>query len=679
MQRNWLGRSQGAKFKFLLSTESGSAPSDKGVDIFTTRPDTLFGVQFVALSLTHPIVTTLAQTHEGLRVFVEQAHSLSPGSKEGFEISGLHATNPLSSIDGMPHSVADPLPVFVAPYVLENYGEGAVMGVPGHDARDYEFWQHNRPSDPIHYVIDKSREQESHGSLFTSEGYLNWRCGIYYDYSSQVASKMILKGLSTNGYGKFAESWRLRDWLISRQRYWGTPIPIIHCVRCGAVPVPENQLPVKLPDLADDWFKKIGNPLQSADDWINTTCPSCGGDAKRDTDTMDTFMDSSWYFMRFVDPHNSLHPFSPVEADALLPVDVYIGGIEHAILHLLYARFLSKFLSATPLWPTGGGPGNKGEPFRRLITQGMVQGKTYSNPQNGRFLKREDVDLCDPTAPKIMSTGEAASVSWEKMSKSKHNGVDPSEFIQKYGADVTRAHLLFQAPIGEVLQWEEERIAGIQRWFGKMWRHVTDVSKLDRKSEPLPPPSSLTHIEISLLHAVRKTTVSVTDSCSKTYALNTVISDLMQLTNALSLSLARSPPVLYIATSTLLRLLAPVAPAFAEECWETLHAHHPPKVSSPYESIFAQPYPVPTVFDDLAAPATQMCAVQENGKLRFAVPIPKPPLDLMDDAKGLERWVLTAIGQTDKGTRWLNGQREKTKVWKKIIVVKMGTTVNFVG
>ncbi|KAK3044044.1 coenzyme A transporter, partial [Coniosporium uncinatum] len=225
-----------------------------------------------------------------------------------------------------------------------------------------------------------------------------------------------------NRQGTYQSSWRLRDWLISRQRYWGTPIPIIHCKSCGAVPVPVEHLPIQLPKLSSEHFSgRGGNPLEASENWVNVPCPTCDAPAKRETDTMDTFMDSSWYFFRFADPHNEKAPVSSSVADANLPVDVYIGGVEHAILHLLHARFLSKFLATTSLWPSGGGAGNQGEPFRKLITQGMVYGKTYTDPRNGRFLKPDEVDLSDPSHPVMKISAEKPNISFEKMSKSKYN------------------------------------------------------------------------------------------------------------------------------------------------------------------------------------------------------------------------------------------------------------------
>lgn len=395
--------------------------------------------------------------------------------------------------------------------------------------------------------------------------------------------------------------------------------------------------------------------------------------------------------------------------------------MEHAILHLLYARFISKFLATTDLWPSGGGPSNKGEPFHRLITQGMVHGKTYSDPATGRFLKPEEVDLSDPTKPKIRKTGEIANISWEKMSKSKYNGVDPTECIKKYGADTTRAHILFQVPVSEVLEWDEERIVGIQRWFGRVWRVVEHTKglvsspnyTLTNPTLELPPVSAFSDMEADLWSEVQQTIESVTQSLDKTYSLNTVVSDLIKLTNALSSAVPGiSPAILYHALSALLRMMAPLTPAFAEECWECLHSSLPALSTAPssndttsnrqiqLDSIFAHPFPTLSTSLPISSRRKQPCAVQENGKLRFAVDIAQPPADLIDDKDGekraLEDWVLRELTRTAEGSRWFQGKgwavgedgeegiqngqtvEGKARGWKRLIVVKGGRTVNFV-
>lgn len=719
MQRNWLGRSLGGKIKFEV-IDASSAQNSMVIEVFTTRPDTLHGVQYLALSTKHPLVVSLSQTNADLNSFIDQAPSLAIDSKEGFLLPGFHAKNPLCALTKAPHDVQRVLPVYVAPYVLEDYGEGAVMGVPGHDSRDHAFWKQNRGDETILQVVEPFNPTKKRAvpMPFGGFGRLNSQCGDFANMSSADASIKIIDDLAkSGGLAEGVEKWRLRDWLISRQRYWGTPIPIIHCQECGTVPVPIEDLPVELPKLKGDWFKgKGGNPIEEAEEWVNTTCPKCRGNARRETDTMDTFMDSSWYFMRFTDPANAIDPFSPDAAEAHLPVDLYIGGVEHAILHLLYARFISKFLSSTPFWPSGGGEQNAGEPFRRLISQGMVHGKTFSDPETGRFFKPEEIDLSDPSKPKIAKSGKDPNITWEKMSKSKHNGVDPTACVRKYGADAVRAHVLFQAPASEVLEWEEDRIVGILRWFGRVWR-LTQETKNQLKGsgeykETLPLKLPITLFmntrEEYLWSQVGRIIFSVTKNLYETFTLNTVISDLMELTNILlQTDESWNPAIRYQSTSTLLRMLAPVCPAVAEECWEELHliqheeeandkrkgCHDfpPPSQTTSIPSIFDSPFPLADCSVAVIEPQIQTCVVQENGRRRLALEIPLPSPKLMEISKDsggkkkheekeeLTQWVVRQIEDTPDGGSWLRKAKERGVTWEKIVVVGGGRVVNFVG
>lgn len=736
MQRNWLGRSRGANIKFGVVDDS-RVPSSLVVEVFTTRPDTLYGVQYLALSLNHPLVVSLCKTNAGLKSFIDRAPSLAIDSKEGFLLPGYQAKNPLCVLTNSPDTTQRALPIYVAPYVLEDYGKRAVMGVPGHDVRDHAFWEQNRGGETILRVIEPPgstvktiSEKQATVKPFERSGILNSQCGYFAGMSSDDASIKIVEDLAKSGeHAEHVETWRLQDWLISRQRYWGTPIPIIHCHECGTVPVPIEELPVELPKLKGDWFKgKGGNPIEEAEDWVNTTCPKCSGSAKRETDTMDTFMDSSWYFMRFTDPTNAIDPFSPGAAEAYLPVDFYVGGVEHAILHLLYARFISKFFSTTPFWPSGGGKHNAGEPFRRLISQGMVHGKTFSDPGTGRFFKPEEIDLSDPSKPKIVKSGQDPNITWEKMSKSKHNGVDPTTCIRKYGADAVRAHVLFQAPASEVLEWKEDRIVGILRWFGRVWRltqeskhqletnheHVDEVVPF-RASIPL----KMNMREDLLWSKVQGTIRSVTNNLSETLTFNTVISDLMELTNILLLPNEPWDPALrYQSVGALLRMLAPVCPAVAEECWEELHSirrkenkrnegrdHH--NIAAPTKkkiipSIFDSPFPqIDNTYSAIES-RVQRCVMQEDGRRRLVVKISLPSWELIaktqvdgarkkqegeekvltplekEKEEDLTAWVVQQIENTPGGASWLKKKRELGVMWKKIVVVHGGKVVNFV-
>lgn len=472
-QRHWIGRSKGATIKFELQND-GMAKTP--VRVFTTRPDTLFGVEYLALSLSHPIVEELAQSNSELSAFLQRRASFGQDSKDGFELP-IKAINPVSSLTS--ESLRD-IPVFAAPYVLDGYGEGAVMGVPSHDSRDFGFWKLNKPGLPARVVVaPESAGTEVTTDLqeaFTNHGVLTSSCGSYSGMPSQKAGLQIVKDLQAHSCASETQTWRLRDWLISRQRYWGTPIPIVHCKSCGAVPVPDDELPVELPELGSDVQGQKGNPLDAIESFVNTECPSCGGPARRETDTMDTFVDSSWYYARFPDSRNTSQIFSSDTAKQNLPVDLYVGGVEHAILHLLYSRFVFKFLCQEGLIRTDG-KALSTEPFSRLIAQGMVHGKTFSDPETGRFLKSDEM-LPDPSGQSavVKSTGKEAVVTWEKMSKSKYNGVDPGVCFQKYGADITRAHMLFAAPLSEVLQWDEEKIVGVQRWLYRVSRLVDELT-----------------------------------------------------------------------------------------------------------------------------------------------------------------------------------------------------------
>ena len=602
MQRNWLGKSVHVQITFptyiryqphYANVETQKTKTTK-IIVDTKRPEILHGVQYLALSAQHPLVVNLAQCNADLKLFLDSLPSLPADSNAGFLLPGYFAQNPLARLPDPPLHVSQDLPVYVARYVTNNNENLAVMGVPGHDVRDRAFWNEQRHDDRVYKVLlpdGESGNTVEDGQSGVQQGaFLNSLCGSFAGLSSSQAAVEIVQQLDEElNLAKPAERWRLHDWLISRQRYWGTPIPVIHCRKCGPLPVPVDQLPVELPKVSGDWFKgKRGNPLEYADEWVNVACHMCGGPAKRETDTMDTFMDSSWYFMRYLDPTNTTRPFSARAADEWLPVDIYVGGVEHAILHLLYARFICKVLADNGFWPRGRG--KQAEPFRKLITQGMVHGKTFSDPETGRFLKPEEIDLSDPSAAKMVNGAGIAKVSWEKMSKSKHNGVDPMECIKKYGADVTRAHILFQAPVTDVLEWDEEKIVGIQRWLNRIWRLTREVKRQLREmsladmqdrvasgpillleeggelySWKMPPPHRMNDAELRTWTQVQNSIISVRSSLENTFTLNTVISDLMELTNSLNSTFEFAKPVVnFNSLHVLLRMLAPVAPAFAE-------------------------------------------------------------------------------------------------------------------
>jgi leucyl-tRNA synthetase len=807
MQKNWIGKSQGANIKFRISAFDNDSSSD--VQVFTTRPDTLYGVQYLALAATHPLVEKTAKVDKELQTFLTELPNLPADSKKGYLLANIRATNPLAFFKETPDATKASLPIYVAPYVLAEYGEGAVMGVPGHDTRDYAFWKLNRPDDPVRMVVSVSAKKtlDVPNGPFTHEGHLNSGSGPHAGLSSVKATERILQLLGDSGLAESAVTWRLRDWLISRQRYWGTPIPIIHCQSCGPVPVPDHDLPVVLPQVEDHWAKgKTGNPLEHAHDWINTACPKCGHAAERDTDTMDTFVDSSWYFLRYADVHNEEMMARPIPNSTFLPVDMYIGGVEHAILHLLYTRFIFKFLATTDQWPFGGD--HKGEPIKRLITQGMVHGQTYSDPSSGRFLKPGEVEL-SKSGPVITATGEAPLVSYEKMSKSKYNGVDPSTCISKYGADATRAHILFQAPVSEVLEWDEEKISGVTRWMKRLYDHLyewhneagflagdaefrllrssgTDASAIraggivfierylpqafinrhhttpkdyflsyasarrrGSSGQPLRlvvsdpdehddksiftsgvgskdlfklmkqlPRDPIDHETLAetvlgdlfqdlgmegnkesrkLWRAVQKAIRSTTASYENGYSLNTVVSDLMSLTNVMiDYPGGELGPqdrwIHYRAAMNLIKMMAPICPAFAEECWALITYRKPTwrerlwmwdtfknisHTTTPFREtrVTEWPYPEEDGTLDMLTPDTLTCSVQINGKLKCVVELDKPDSSLR--GKEVQDWIVSEVLSSPEWKEKV-GRKVDVTYAKKVIVVKGGKLVNFV-
>ena len=714
MQKNWLGKSSGKTLRFNV-TSSETTPSYAAVDTFTTRIDTLFGVQYLALSLKHPLVTEAAKSSSELRKFLDRAHTLSPDSKEGFELENLRARNPLASLSDAGGDYERSIPIFAAPYVLGEYGTGATMGVPAHDVRDYEFWKYNCGEKPVRQVVEQVRavkQLHSHsklnGTTFTQKGNLTNNCGRFAGMHSDEAAVQISKALQdADEPVANTHNWRIRDWLISRQRYWGTPIPIIHCKSCGSVPVPDEDLPVVLPKVNFGELQgRTGNPLAHLDAWVKVICPQCDGPATRETDTMDTFMDSSWYFFRFPDVGNDKAPFSQESANAHMPVDAYVGGVEHAILHLLYARFISKFLSRSGLWPKGLDPDVRGEPFRHLICQGMVHGRTYSDPDSGRFLLPSEIKPISSQEAIVKATGKKAIVTFEKMSKSKHNGVDPGECIASYGADAARAHMLFQAPETEVLEWDENSIVGIHRWFHKVWQVVMVASS---SSSALEKSGS----DSELWQETQQTIKSITKSLSSASSLNTVVSDLMKLSNTLAAFVSETKStdlaetrraddpgvmrssIFYQSVSSLIKLMAPVAPAFAEECWETLHAGHgvgdgalPRQATS--SNLRATPASVfdelfPTVYEEASrrkVPEKVNSAIQINGRLKFVAKIKTVPEELLEE-KGatdaqLREWLREQLVCTVEGKKYLGADGERVKLARRVIVVKGGRVLNFV-
>jgi leucyl-tRNA synthetase len=502
MQRNWIGRSAGARVVFRV------AGSGEELPVFTTRPDTLFGATFFVLAPEHPLVEQLTDLEE-VRDYVRHAAARSTVEREVKEkdgvFTGRYAVNPVNG---------EEIPIWVADYVLMEYGTGAIMAVPAHDERDYEFA--TKYGLPVRTVVQPADGEVPEEGAYSahSEHEVLVNSGRFDGLPAPEGKEKIVAWLAEHDLGEATIGYRLRDWLLSRQRYWGAPIPIVHCERCGEVPVPDDQLPVVLPEV-EEWLPKGRSPLATAEDWVNVDCPRCGGPASRETDTMDTFVDSSWYFIRYCDPHNEAEPFAREIADYWLPVNQYIGGVEHAILHLLYARFFTKVMQEMGL------VGFR-EPFARLFNQGMIY-------KDGA-----------------------------KMSKSKGNVVDPLELSDRYGADAVRTFVLFLGPADQDMEWHDSGIEGIWRFFNKLWRVVlaqAEKPPVDDVSGPL-------------AQKAHQTIAKVTDDIDRRFAFNTPIAAVMELVN----EIARDPddPAARFAAETAVSLIQPYAPHLAEELWSRL-------------------------------------------------------------------------------------------------------------
>ena len=508
MQRNWIGRSEGAEIIFRIEE------LDVDIPVFTTRPDTLFGATFFVLAPEHPLVPRLAQGTPHEKEVLDYARHAAgrpageradPEKEKTGVFTGHFATNPVND---------NRLPVWVSDYVLMEYGSGAIMGVPAHDGRDFAFAQ--RFELPIKAVVVPAEGEIEEDTAFAphSDNEKLIDSAQFSGMSSTEAKKAIVEWLESRGRGRPAVSYRLRDWLLSRQRYWGCPIPILYCDECGMVAVPEEDLPVLLPEV-EEYLPKGRSPLAAAEDWVRTACPSCGGEARRETDTMDTFVDSSWYFIRYADPHNDSAPFDRTVADYWLPVNQYIGGVEHAILHLLYARFFTKVMNDLGL------VGFR-EPFARLFTQGMLH---YHGA---------------------------------KMSKSKGNVIVPDEYIERYGADACRLYLLFIGPVEQDAEWQDSGFEGIVRFLYRLWR-----VGMEHADKPADDPG-----DTPLARKAHATIDKVTDDIGRRFALNTPIAAVMELVNEIS----RHPddPAVRFATETAVSLIQPYAAHIAEELWERL-------------------------------------------------------------------------------------------------------------
>ena len=587
MQENWIGKSQGLQFRFALS-DGGS------VEVFTTRPDTMFGASFVAVAADHPIAQALAAGDADAAAFIERckqggttAAELETQEKLGFD-TGLTATHPFG---------AGELPVYIANFVLMEYGTGAVFGVPAHDQRDFDFATKYKL--PIRRVVadgDKTGPTFDEEAAYSGPGRLvnsQFLDGLDID----AAKREVIQRAEAGGWGQGSTVYRLRDWGVSRQRYWGTPIPVIHCASCGEVPVPREQLPVKLPE--DVTFDVPGNPLDRHPTWKHVPCPSCGADALRDTDTLDTFADSSWYFIRFASQPDD-KPFDRAVAESWLPVGQYIGGVEHAILHLLYARFWTRALRHVGLIDLA-------EPFTGLFTQGMVTHETYKldipdhdGPPGALWVSPADLSVGEGGAL-FFQTEEGGAIPIirgrvEKMSKSKKNTIDPEPIVDQYGADAVRWFMLSDSPPERDLEWSENGIEGAWRFVQRLWR-LFESEKAGEGSD------------IALDRKLHRTIADVA-AAIEALSFNKAVAKLYELVAAIEKAAPSASRDTAIAT--LMRLVAPMAPHIAEEAWA---AHG--------DGGLIADVAWPAVDAALLVDDEVTIAVQINGKLRDTLTLPK--------------------------------------------------------
>ncbi len=565
MQRNWIGRSEGARVTFTVEGSGEELP------VFTTRPDTLFGATFFALAPEHPLIATLTAGSEQERAVADYVRHTSARStveretkeKDGV-FTGRHAVNPVNG---------EPIPIWVADYVLMEYGTGAIMAVPAHDERDHQFAE--KYGLEIRQVVapaDESASDEPSGSVAADAGAyvahtddeILVNSGEFTGLTAPDGKRAITAWLDERALGEATIGYRLRDWLLSRQRYWGCPIPVIHCDACGVVPVPDAELPVLLPEI-DDYLPKGRSPLAAAEDWVAVPCPRCGGDGRRETDTMDTFVDSSWYFLRYADARNDDAAWDQQIVDYWLPVKQYIGGIEHAVLHLMYARFFTKALNDMDLLGFR-------EPFSRLFTQGMIY-------RNGA-----------------------------KMSKSKGNVVSPDEAVERYGADALRLYILYMGPAEQDKEWSDAGIEGTARLVDRVWRLAREVAA----REPADPPA-----DSELVRAAHRTIDRVSDDILRRFQFHTPIAALFELVNEIYRVKDDAPRAgeVRFATETVVSLIQPYAPHVAEELWERLG----------HSRLWEAPWP--EADPALVASDVVEIVVQVNGKLRDRLQVPAGTAD----------------------------------------------------
>jgi leucyl-tRNA synthetase len=636
MQKNWIGKSEGVMVNFRFDGEE--------FPIFTTRPDTIYGVTFMAIAPEHPVVDRIINTptaSDEMRRFVAKVkredkikRSSEDYQKEGI-FTGKYVFNPLNG---------EEVPLYIANFVLMEYGTGAIMAVPGHDQRDFEFAKaYDLPIKVVIQNADRSLDSTTMTEAYVDDG-VNVDSGPITGLPNREGIDKISIYIEEKGYGRREINYRLKDWLISRQRYWGTPIPVLYCDECGIQPVPEEDLPVILPE--DVVFTGKENPLATNEQFFHARCPACGKKATRETDTMDTFIDSSWYFERYCSPHSSSLPFDTAETNYWMNVDQYIGGIEHAILHLLYARFFTKFLRDINLVKAD-------EPFERLLTQGMVTKETYDCINHGYLFP---VDITEKHTCK--KCGEPVSIGRiEKMSKSKKNVIEPDEIVERYGADTARLFILFASPPEKDLEWSESGVEGAFRFLNRIYRlycsakdlFTGNLEKLAGYEKEVLESIPTEGLEKELLFHTHKTIKKVTEDIEVRFHLNTAIASIMEMTNYLGTlepsNIQEEGGTIrhaYLhALETMLRLLSPFVPHITEELWHEIgHTGF----------LFNETWP--NYNENLVKQDIVTVVLQVNGKLRDRIEVPRD-----SDEESIRQMALSS----DRIKKYLEG-KELVKV-----------------
>jgi leucyl-tRNA synthetase len=633
MQRNWIGRSFGADVRFEVPSLG------RPITIFTTRPDTIYGATFMVLAPEQPAVAELiadAPDRDEIEGWIETVRNQTPlerqsetAGKQG-RFTGKYATNPFTGGE---------IPIWLGNFVLPQYGTGAIMSVPAHDQRDFEFArQYGLPMRVV--VAPAAGDAPSVDSL--TEAYVEKESGVAVDSGSisgletPLAIERISEEIERRGIGKKMVRYRLRDWLISRQRYWGTPIPIIYCDQCGAVPVPESQLPVRLP-LDVPFTGRDGNPLARDERFVHVDCPRCGKPGRRETDTMDTFVDSSWYYARFISSRDPTRIFDSALVNRWLPVDQYIGGIEHAILHLLYARFICRVMFDMGLVGFE-------EPFTRLFNQGVITKEGYRDPsRNMEWVALNEVEWRDEQ-PFRKGSGEGLIPEVGKMSKSRFNVVPPDDLIDRYGADTERVYTLFIAPPDKEAAWSDEGVVGASRFLNRVWHMGEQFAAAGAASSVGHPSSADPGAEKKLLRKVHQTIAVVTQRIEH-FEFNTAISFLMEMSNAIAEAAAAHcrASVLRDAYIALLKLLHPFAPHMTEESWEQMGG---------VGLLVLSPWPVADA--SLMSVDVVTVVVQVNGKLRGQIEVGNP---------STEDEVMAAATRNEKVRSWIEGKEIVKKIY----------------